>query len=175
MSRHKVQQRFADLKPMKLALSENVRKESIIDLNRALADTIVLRDLYKKHHWQVTGIHFRELHLLYDAHQGEQAELIDEIAERIMQLGGVSIAMGVDAAEESEIPRPPLDREEPSAQLERLQSAHEIVLSFARQAARRAAERGDDGSNDLLVSNLIRLNEKQAWFITEHLAATKPE
>jgi starvation-inducible DNA-binding protein len=175
MSRNKVQQRFSDLKPMKLALSENVRKDSIVDLNRALADTIVLRDLYKKHHWQVSGIHFRELHLVFDEHQGQQAELIDETAERIMQLGGVSIAMGADAGEESEIPRPPRDREAPLAQLERLQIAHEIVLSFARQAARRASERGDDGTNDLLVSNLIRLNEKQAWFITEHLATIKAE
>jgi len=100
-------QRFCDLKPMKIALSENVRNASVIDLNRALTDTIVLRDLYKKHHWQVSGATFRELHLLFDAHQEQQGELIDNIAERIMQLGGVCIAMGSDAAEESEIPRPP--------------------------------------------------------------------
>ena len=120
MTRPKTQQRYGDLKPMKVALSENIRKASVIDLNRALADTIVLRDLYKKHHWQVTGPTFRELHLLFDEHQAQQGELIDEIAERIMQLGGVSIAMGADAAEESEIPRPPRDREAPAAQLERL-------------------------------------------------------
>lgn len=106
MTRQKAQ-RFGDLKPMKVALSENIRKASVIDLNRALADSIVLRDLYKKHHWQISGPTFRELHLLFDEHQAQQGELIDQIAERIMQLGGVSIAMGADAAEESEIPRPP--------------------------------------------------------------------
>ena len=110
-----------------------------------------------------------------DEHQAQQDELIDQIAERIMQLGGVSIAMGVDAAEESEIPRPPRDRETPMAQLARLAVAHEIVLSFARQAGRRASEGGDDGTNDLIVSNCIRLNEKQAWFITEHLSHIKPD
>ena len=172
-TRPKTQQRFGDLKPIKVALSENIRKASVIDLNRALADSIVLRDLYKKHHWQVTGLTFRELHLLFDEHQAQQGELIDQLAERIMQLGGVSIAMGADAAEESEIPRPPRDREAPAAQLERLLVAHEVVLSFARQAARRASEQGDDGSNDLFVSDLIRLNEKQAWFVGEHL--TKAE
>ena len=139
MTRQKAQ-RFGDLKPMKVALSENIRKASVIDLNRALADTIVLRDLYKKHHWQVSGATFRELHLLFQEHQEQHGELIDKIAERIMQLGGVSIAMGSDAAEESEIPRPPRDREAPAAQLDRLLLAHEIVLSFARQAARRASE-----------------------------------
>jgi len=92
-----------------------------------------------------------------------------------MQLGGVSIAMGADAADETEIPRPPRDREPPAAQLERLQTAHEVALSFARQAARRASERGDDGTNDLLVSGLIRLNEKQSWFVSEHLANVKGE
>ena len=163
-------QRFADLRPMKIGLSEAIRKASIIDLNRTLADTIVLRDLYKKHHWQVSGSTFRELHLLFDEHQAAQNELIDQLAERVMQLGGVSVAMGVDAAEESEIPRPPRDREPPAAQLDRLALAHEIVLSFARQAARRASEQNDDGTNDILVSDLIRMNEKQAWFINEHLS-----
>src|SRR3979411_2282283 len=139
MTRQKAQ-RFGDLKSMKVALSENIRKASVIDLNRALADSIVLRDLYKKHHWQVSGPTFPELHLLFDEHQAQQGELSDQIAERIMQLGGVSIAMGADAAEESEIPRPPRDREAPAAQLDRLLLAHAIVLSFARQAARRASE-----------------------------------
>lgn len=173
MTHKKSHQRFEDLKPMKVALSDNIRKASVGDLNRALADSIVLRDLYKKHHWQVSGLTFRELHRLFDEHQEQQGELIDEIAERIMQLGGVSIAMGADAAEASEIPRPTRDREAPSAQLERLAMAHEIVLSFARQAARRAADQGDDGTNDIFVSDIIRLNEKQAWFIHEHLAHAK--
>ena len=175
MTRTKILQRFEDLKPMKLALSDAIRKASIIDLNRTLADAIVLRDLYEKHHWQVSGATFRELHLLFDDHQGQQGELIDQIAERIMQLGGISIAMGVDAAQDSEIPRPPRDREAPSAQLERLVTAHEIVLSFARQAAHRASKQGDDGTNDLLVSDVIRLNEKQSWFVSEHLSQIKPD
>lgn len=171
MTRH-VAQRFGDLKPVKIALAEKARQASVTDLNRVLADTIVLRDLYKKHHWQVSGATFRELHLLFDEHQGQQDKLIDKIAERIMMLGGVSIAMGADAAEGSEIPRP-RDREEPAAQLERLMLAHEIVMSFSRQAARRASDQGDDGTNDLIVSDIISLNEKQAWFIGEHVGKVK--
>ena len=174
MTRTKILQRFGDLKPMQLALSDTSRKASILDLNRTLADALVLRDLYEKHHWQVSGATFRQLHVMFDDHQSELAELIDQIAERIMQLGGVSIAMGVDAAEESEIPRPPRDRETPAPQLERLLRAHEVVLCFARQAARRASEHGDDGTNDLFVSDIIRLNEKQAWFINEHVIEAKP-
>ena len=169
MSTATLQQRFGDILPVSIALPEDTRKASVLDLNRALADSIVLRDLYEKHHWQVSGPTFRELHLMFDDHQSAQGELIDLVAERIMQLGGVCIAMGADAAAETEIPPPPRDRETAVAQLQRLLQAHEIVLSFARQAARRASERKDDGTNDLLVSDLIRLNEKQVWFVNQHL------
>jgi starvation-inducible DNA-binding protein len=172
---NKVQQRFSELKPMKVALSENVRKDSIVDLNRAPADTIVLRDLYRSITGRFPGIHFPQSCICcLDEHQGQQAELIDDIAERIMQLGGVSIAMGADAAEESEIPRP---RATASGRLPRSSawSLPTIALSFARQAARRASERGDDGTNDLLVSNLIRLNEKQAWFVSGTLVPIRAE
>jgi starvation-inducible DNA-binding protein len=130
---------------------------------------MTLRDLYKKHHWQVAGPSFYQLHLLFDKHAGEQDELVDLIAERVQLLGGVSIAMAHDVAETSLIPRPPRGREEPPVQISRLLHAHEIVIKEARAMARRAAESGDDGTNDLLVSDVIRRNELQVWFIAEHV------
>ncbi len=66
-----------------------------------------LRDLYKKSHWQVVGPTFYQLHLLFDKHYEEQAELVDTIAERIQILGGVAVAMAHDVAELSSIPRVP--------------------------------------------------------------------
>jgi starvation-inducible DNA-binding protein len=117
----------------------------------------------------VSGPTFYQLHLLFDKHFGEQNELVDLIAERIMMLGGVSIAMSADVAETTLVPRPPKGREEVPVQLSRLLHAHEIVLQEARAMARKAAEAGDDGTNDLLVSNVIRTNEMQVWFVAEHL------
>jgi len=154
---------------MPIALSEAVCRESVENLNQILADTITLRDLYKKHHWQITGPTFYQLHLLFDKHAGEQGELVDQVAERIQLLGGVSVAMAADIAETTLIPRPPKGREEPAAQISRLLHAHEIVLKEARSMARRAADAGDDGTNDLLVSDVIRTNELQAWFVAEHV------
>jgi starvation-inducible DNA-binding protein len=139
-------------------------------LNQLLADTVTLRDLYKKHHWQVLGPTFYQLHLLFDKHSGEQSGLVDVIAERIQTLGGVSLAMGGDIAETTVIPRPPRGREAVRAQIARLLHAHEIVLKEARTMARRAAERGDDGTNDLIVSDVVRGNETQVWFLAEHVA-----
>ena len=162
-------QAFGSVVPMPIALAEDTRRASANSLNQLLADTITLRDLYKKHHWQVSGPTFYPLHLLFDKHFGEQNELVDLIAERIMMLGGVSVAMAADVAETTLVPRPPKGREEVPVQISRLLHAHEIVLKEARAMARQAADQGDDGTNDLLVSSVIRTNEMQVWFVAEHL------
>ena len=164
-------QAFGSVVAMPIALAEETRRHSAVNLNQLLADTITLRDLYKKHHWQVSGPTFYQLHLLFDKHSGEQSELVDRIAERNMMLGGVSVAMSADVAEMTLVPRPPKGREEVPVQISRLLHAHEIVLEEARAMARKAAGEGDDGTNDLLVSSVIRTNEMQVWFVAEHLVA----
>jgi starvation-inducible DNA-binding protein len=138
-------------------------------LNQILADALTLRDLYKKHHWQASGPVFYQLHLLFDKHHEQLADLVDSIAERVQVLGGVSVAMGVDAAEMTGIPRPPRGRETPQAQLRRLLAAHEILIGRVRDGARLATDHGDDGTNDLLVGGVLRTNEMQVWFLSEHL------
>jgi starvation-inducible DNA-binding protein len=162
-------QAFGHLTRLPIALSENTARQSVENLNQVLADTVTLRDLYKKHHWQVAGPTFYQLHLLYDKHYEEQNELVDTLAERIQSLGGLTLAMAPDIAETTIIPRAPKGREEVPAQISRLLHAHEIILKEARTMARLAAESGDDGTNDLLISDLIRSNEKQVWFLSEHL------
>src|SRR5438045_8511082 len=152
-----------------LELEEPVRLQITAQLNQLLADTMTLRDLYKKSHWQVAGPTFYQLHLLFDKHYGEQVELVDSIAERIQLLGGVSIAMAADVAETTQIERPPRGREEVPVQLSRLLDAHQVIIREARTLARRAFTLGDDGTNDLIVSEVLRTNELQAWFLSEHL------
>jgi starvation-inducible DNA-binding protein len=152
-----------------LELEEPVRLEMTEQLNQLLADTMTLRDLYKKSHWQVAGPTFYQLHLLYDKHFDEQVELVDSIAERIQLLGGVSLAMAPDVAETTQIERPPRGREEVPVQLSRLLDAHQIIIREVRTLARRASELGDEGTNDLVVSEVLRTNELQAWFLSEHL------
>ena len=138
-------------------------------LNQLLADTMTLRDLYKKAHWQVSGPTFYQLHLLFDKHYAEQAELIDTIAERVQILGGVSIAMAADVAETTQIERPPRGREEAPVLLSRLLDAHEITVRQSRELAGRASKLGDDGTNDMVVSDVLRTNEMHVWFLSEHL------
>jgi starvation-inducible DNA-binding protein len=162
-------QAFNAIAKLPIALAEDVCRASVDNLNQLIADTMTLRDMYKKHHWQVAGATFYQLHLLYDKHFNEQSELVDTLAERIQSLGGISIAMAHDVAETTLIPRLPRGRQPVPAQLSRLLHAHEIVLLEARTMARQAAQAGDDGTNDMLVGDVIRTNELQVWFLSEHL------
>jgi starvation-inducible DNA-binding protein len=162
-------QAYGTVTLLPLELEEPVRLEMTEQLNQLLADTMTLRDLYKKSHWQTAGPTFYQLHLLFDKHFGEQSELVDSIAERVQLLGGVSIAMAPDVAETTAIPRPPRGREAVPVQLSRLLDAHQIIIRAARKLARRASELGDDGTNDLVVSEVLRTNELQVWFVSEHL------
>jgi starvation-inducible DNA-binding protein len=152
-----------------LELEEPVRLEMTEQLNLLLADSMTLRDLYKKSHWQVAGPTFYQLHLLFDKHFDEQVEIVDEIAERIQLLGGISLAMAADVAETTRIERPPRGREEVPVQISRLLDAHQIIIGHCRQLAARASDLGDDGTNDLVVSDVLRANELQVWFLSEHL------
>jgi starvation-inducible DNA-binding protein len=158
--------------PLPIGLDADVCSRSVELLNRILADTMTLRDLYKKHHWQVTGPTFYQLHLLFDKHYEEQAKLVDLIAERVQLLGGVSVAVAADIADLTRIARAPTGREEVPVQISRLLEAHDVLLRDVRKAVRKAEEIEDDGTVDLLVSSVIRTNELQVWFVSQHVVDT---
>src|SRR6202050_2228262 len=149
-------QRYGTVANRAISLASKARATNADRLNQILADTMTLRDMYKKHHWQVSGPTFYQLHLLFDKHYGEQAELVDTLAERIQTLGGVAIAMAHDVAETTRVARVPRGREDTAVQLFRLLQAHELIIDESRAAARAAAAGGDDGTNDLLVSDVLR-------------------
>ncbi len=170
--RGKELQKYGTLRAIPIGIPEKARLENIQAMNQILADTMTLRDLYQKHHWQVAGPTFYQLHLLFEKHYNEQNELVDQLAERIQTLGGISIAMAPDVAETATIPRPPRGAEPPPVQISRLLEAHEIIIKQVRAAAKRASENDDDGTNDLLVSDVLRTNELQVWFVSEHIVDT---
>jgi starvation-inducible DNA-binding protein len=165
-------QEFGTVRLLPLGLSHDARLYSCQRLNQLLADSQILYALYKKHHWLMRGATFYQLHLLLDKHAGEQIELVDAIAERVQTLGGIAMGDPRHVAEMTRIPRAPNGCEEVPAMLSRLLEAHELILIDAHDAAQRVAEQGDDGTNDLIVSELIRTGELQTWFLVEHLVDT---
>lgn len=170
--RGKVIQPFGTLVHYQIALSENARAASVDALNQILVDTMVLRDLYKKHHWQVAGPTFYQLHLLFDKHFTEQVALIDLIGERVQTLGGLALAMAHDVAARTKIERAPEGRDQVPVQLSRLLDAHEVIIRQVREAIKLTADNDDWGTNDLLMSDVLRTHEKQVWFLSEHLVDT---
>lgn len=165
-------QAFGTVRQLPIGLPEEVRAYSCERLNQVLADSQILFALYKKHHWLMRGPTFYQLHLLLDKHAAEQLKLIDLIAERVQTLGGVAVGDPRHVAEITRVPRPPNGVEEVPVMLSRLLDAHEMILTYSREAAAETDNRGDEGTNDLLVSDVIRTNELESWFIVEHLVDT---
>ncbi|MFI2608917.1 Dps family protein [Kitasatospora sp. NPDC018619] len=165
-------QEFGTVTQLPIALSHDARQYSAQRLNRVLADTQFLYALYKKYHWGMRGPTAYQLHLLFDKHAQEQLELIDALAERVQSLGGVAVGDPRHAALITGVPRPPDGIEGVPSMLSRLLDAHETILADVRDAAARTAELGDDGTQDLLVSQVIRTGETQVWFLAEHLVVT---
>ncbi|XXT18282.1 DNA starvation/stationary phase protection protein [Sorangium sp. So ce429] len=165
-------QPFGTLVEYPLALDAKARAESVKVLNQILTDTLVLRDMYKKHHWQVSGPTFYQLHLLFDKHFKEQTALIDLLGERVQTLGGIAIAMAHDVAEMTKIERPPRGREQVPTQLSRLLDAHEVIVAETREAVKTTTDNRDDGTADLLMGDVLRTNEMHVWFLSEHLVDT---
>ncbi|WP_103668529.1 Dps family protein [Pseudanabaena sp. BC1403] len=165
-------QSFGTIRNLPIALASTVRFESCRHLNQVLADSIILYSLYKKHHWLMRGNTFYQLHLLLDKHANEQLKLIDMLGERVQTLGGVAIADPRHVAEVTRIERPPNGVEEIPVMLSRLLEGHELILREVREGIAQTAANHDHGTNDLLVSDVLRTNETQVWFIAEHLVDT---
>jgi starvation-inducible DNA-binding protein len=162
-------QRFGTVRLMPIALAAEARMESAQMLNAILADTMILYSLYKKHHWLVAGPTFYQLHLLFDKHADEQLELVDLLAERVQSLGGIAVGDPRHAAELTSIDRPPDGAEDVPAMIHRLLDAHETVIEKIRRGIEKTEKSGDWGSNDLLMSDLLRRHELQVWFVAEHV------
>jgi starvation-inducible DNA-binding protein len=125
--------------------------------------------LYKKHHWQVAGPTFYQLHLLFDKHAEEQLELIDLLAERVQTLGGLAVGDPRHAAELTTIARPPDGAEPVPVMIDRLLSAHEEIIGKVRDGCEATEESKDLGTNDLLMGDVLRRHELQVWFLAEHV------
>ena len=149
-------QAYGTLTQYDLALGHDARAYSVSALNQLLADTIVLRDMYKKHHWQVSGPTFYQLHLLFDKHLGEaqvgHRRSCSPSACRGASVGSLAGHGGRRFPSVTKIPRPPRGpRAGVGADLP-ARRAHSIKSSSNLPASAEAGlrELGDDGTNDLI-------------------------
>lgn len=165
-------QRAGTVTAMPVGVSQQAREATCAALNVLLADTIMLYSMYKKAHWQVKGHTFYQLHLLFDKHAEEQLALVDLIAERIQMLGGVAAGMPAEVVAATTIENPPADVVAVPEIISRLLEAHETICN-ACNAIIDATDRNKDwGTNDLVMSDVLRANQMQVWFVGEHLVDT---
>ncbi len=162
-------QEYGTVRHLPIGLADRDRLRSCRLLDEILADSMILYAMYKKHHWLVAGPTFFQLHLLFDKHAGEQLELIDLLAERVQTLGGVAVGDPRHAAELTSIERPPDGAESVAVMIDRLIEAHRVVLTRVRSAIEATEKSGDWGSNDILMSDVLRRNELQVWFLSQHV------
>jgi starvation-inducible DNA-binding protein len=162
-------QRFDQMRDLPIGLAVADRARIAVGLNQLFADTRILHDLYKKHHWMMRGETFYQLHLLMDKHAGEQALLVDKIAERIQTLGAIALGDPRHVAEVTTIPRPPDGAESVAVMLSRTLEAHETIIIEARELIELVDDLGDPATEDLLGSEVLPVNELQVWFVAEHL------
>jgi starvation-inducible DNA-binding protein len=161
--------RFGTVLDLPIELDSSARQESCELLNGILADSLILYALYKKHHWNVVGPTFYQLHLLFDKHAEEQQQLVDDLAERVQMLGGIAVADPRHAAELTTVPRAPDGAEDVPAMITRLLDAHRTIIGKVRAGIEATEKSKDWGTNDLLMGDVLRRNEMQVWFLAEHL------
>lgn len=152
-----------------LALEAAAVQKNHRNLQVILANTIFMYQLYKKYHWHVTGKDFYQYHLLFDKHAGEQPKLIDLIAERMRTLGLDVAAMPMDVAADATLTEKEEVGHDPQKMVANLLAAHEEYIKVVRDAVKITEDTGDAGTNDILVSDVLRTHELEVWFIRSSL------
>ena len=153
-------------------LSETIRSKAIELLNARLADAIDLQTRTKQAHWNVKGPHFIALHELFDKVNEDVEDYVDEIAERVVQLGGVAEGTARIAAKRSSLSEYPANAVDGRSPVEALSSALAAFGKSARKGIDQADELGDLDTADLFTE-VSRGIDKWLWFVEAHLQAER--
>jgi starvation-inducible DNA-binding protein len=149
-------------------LPQNVREKAIAMLNQQLADTFDLFSQIKQAHWNVKGMQFHQLHLLFDSLAEETEEYVDLIAERATALGGAAFGTARMTAATSRLPEYPLEAIDGRQHVEALVARFAALGATSRSAIDIAAEFGDADTADVFTE-ISRGLDKSLWFLEAHL------
>jgi starvation-inducible DNA-binding protein len=146
-----------------IGISKADRIEITDGLKCLLADSYTLYLQTHNFHWNVTGLQFRELHLMFEEHYTELALAVDIIAERIRTLDAPAPGTYKEFAKLSSIKE--VDGVPSSAEMvELLTRGHEQVIRTSRRVLK-TAQAAEDESTTSLVSDRMRIHEKTAWML----------
>ena len=146
--------------------SATTNEAVVTALNREVANAVALYLNYKKYHWQMSGPLFRDLHLLFDEHATQVLASVDELGERVRILGALAAHHPNQVTELASVQVSAPGPQSPRAMVEEALANHHTVIEGMRAAIELATEARDPGTADLLT-RLIQVHEKQAWFLRE--------
>ena len=153
-------------------LPEDTRKKVIELLNARLADSIDLQTQTKQAHWNVKGPSFIALHELFDKVNEDVEDYVDDIAERVVQLGGVAKGTARMAAAESKLAEYPAKAADGHSHVEALSSALAAYGKLVRAAIDQSGDLKDMDTADLFTE-VSRGTDKWLWFVEAHLQAER--
>jgi starvation-inducible DNA-binding protein len=153
-------------------LPEEVRVKVIELLNARLADAIDLQTQAKQAHWNVKGPNFIALHELFDRINEDAKDSVDEIAERVVQLGGVAEGTLRMAARRSSLSEYPVNAVDGRSHVEAISSVLAAFGKAARQAIAQVNDLGDLDSADMFTEISCDI-DKRLWLVESHLQADR--
>ncbi len=146
-----------------IGINEDNRIAIATELKKLLADSYTLYLQTHNFHWNVTGIRFRDLHLMFEEHYTELATAVDEIAERIRSLGVFAPGTYKAFSEFSAI-KPVENIPTPEEMVVILMQNHEQIVRTCRNSLA-VAQAADDESSASLISDRMVIHEKTAWML----------
>jgi starvation-inducible DNA-binding protein len=156
--------------PTEIDLPLEARREVVGLLNQQLADTLDLYSQAKHAHWNVKGMHFFQLHKLFDELAEMLEELGDVLAERATALGGTAMGSLRMAAATTALPEFPMETVEGMQVVEALVERVAAYSASAREAVERTEKLEDMATNDLFI-DVARGADKFLYFLESHLQA----
>lgn len=148
-----------------IGLESDVRQPVVKILNASLANEAILTQKTRNAHWNVSGVSFFELHILFEAQYKQLNEISDKIAERVRMLGGVTIASFEEFIKHARLS----EHSTEIPDILQLLADHETVIRFLREDIRKCSEEyEDEGTVDLLVG-VMSLHEKMAWMLRAYI------
>jgi len=143
-------------------------KELVNSLNSLLSDLQVTYQNLRTLHWLVEGRDFFMLHKLYEDYYTETADVVDEVAERVLMLGGKPLFLFSDYLQNAKV-EPVKEVPKGKDSLKVVVSNYEHLLGEFRKLLSHASEENDEGTV-ALMSELIGSTEKKLWMLNATLA-----
>lgn len=158
----------AHLYETRIDLNTDIREGVVGILSQTLATTLDLKTQTKQAHWNVKGMNFYSLHLLFDEMASELEEFVDLVAERITALGATAMGTARIAAEQSLLPEYPYNLDDGRAHVTALADRYATYAAHVRQGIEQTDELGDADTADL-YTEISRAIDKRLWFLEAHL------